>query len=436
MLTLKMAWRNLWRHSRRTLLTVTAVGLGLAILITLISFTIGMFEMMVDQIASSSFGHIQVHHPAYLEHRSAGLVMNDGDNLVATIRRVPGVKAVSPRLLFSGAATSSRSSAIQPVSVTAVDPTLERELSTVAGKIVSGEFLGTPEGADDPDAPARIRARRGITIGSGLAELLKVDVGSRIRLDTAAIGGGTTSSALYVTGLLHTGTDSIDKNQVWIRLQDMQEISGARDVLNEIAVVADNSEIVESVANTIRQALPERTGADAAPGSAVSVMTWWEVSPELKQTLDISSSWTSVLNLLMLIILSAGILTTMYMVIFERSREFGVRLALGATPGELFSGLMVEALMISGLACTLGLIAGAVLVSLLVNVGVDLSWLVGGIDFAGLYIENVYRGSTAPRVFIEPTVTVFIGTILIALWPSLKVARMKAVDAIKQGGST
>lgn len=426
MLTLKMAWRNLWRNRRRTILTFSAVGMGLAVLITLVSFTLGMIEMMVDQIAKSSFGHIQIHQSEYLEQKSSKLVMENGDSLISRIKAVPGVQAVSPRLIFSGAIRSSRSSTIQVVTLTAVDRDSEMSIGSMAEKTVRGEYLGLPEGTDKPDAPLRIRSRKGITIGSRLAELLKVDIGSRIRLDTTGLHGSTTSAAFYVTGVIHTGTDSVDRTQAWVRLKDMQEVASAPDMLHEIAVVVSDSGQIESVLAEIRKAIPE---------DDIGIEPWWEIAPDLKQTLDISQSWTGFLNFLMLIILSAGILTTMYMVVFERRREFGVRMALGASPGGLFRDLMVEALMIAGLACLVGLSAGGVMVWLLVTFGLDLSWLVGGYDFAGMYIENVYRGSAAPRVFIEPTIVVFIGTVLIAMWPALRVARMRVVDGIRQGGA-
>ncbi len=429
---IKMAWRNLWRNKRRTGLTIAAISLGLAVLITMVSFSEGMMEMMMDQIARSSIGHIQLHQPDYLEKKSTNLFMEDGDKITSIVAGVEGVSAISPRMLFTGSIRSSMSSTVRVVKVIAVDPEGEREFSALAEKVVAGGFVVPPPESLEADAPLRVQGRKGILIGKKLAEQLKVELGSKVRVDCAGFQGATTAAAFYVTGILGTGTDAFDKGVAMVALKDMQEVTGSGDVLHELTVMANTTEGLDALAATIQTRLTE---AGFSKESLV-VQPWYEVMPEIKQMLDMSGAWSGVLYMMMMIILSAGILTTMYMVVFERRREFGVQLALGTRPGRLFSGVMLEALYIAAIASVIGVAIGVISVMYISTKGIDLSGFMEGFEFAGAFIDNIYRGAFNMKVFVEPTMVVFIGTIMCALWPSLKVARMKAIDAIKQGGTT
>ncbi len=428
----QMAWRNLWRNKRRTYLTIAAISLGLAVLITMVSFMEGMMEMMLDQIARSSAGHIQVHHPDYLEKKSANLFMEDGERITDVVAAVPGVTAISTRMLFSATIRSNLSSTVRVVQVMAVDPEREREFSALVDKVVEGGFVTPPPDSLLPDAPERVKRKKGILIGTKLAAQLNVSIGSKVRVDCAGFKGATTAAAFYVTGILHTGTDSFDKGIVFVALRDLQEATGAGDVIHELTLMAQGTQDLTALSMQIQEALTQA----GFQKEAVLVQPWYDVMPEIKQMIEMSGAWSGVLYLMMMIVLSAGILTTMYMVVFERTREFGVQLALGTRPSRLFGGIMLEAVFIALLSATIGLALGALSVAYISTRGIDLSSFMAGFEFAGAFVDNIYRGAVGPKVFVEPTLVVVFGTVLCALWPSLKVARMKAIDAIKQGGTT
>lgn len=431
---LVMSWRNLWRNMRRTLLTVSAIGLGLAILITMVSFTEGFMEMMVEQIARSSMGHIQLHEKEYMEKRSTKLVIEDATRVTETVEQTPGVAALSSRLVFSGSIQSNMSSSIQVVRVMAVDPASEGKFSALMDKVVEGGFVVPPPDSLAEDAPMRVRSKKGILIGRKLANHLKVELGSKIRLETAGFSGGSAAAGFWVSGIMETGTDAFDKQMVLVSLKDMQAVSGAGNVVHEISVMVEDTTAIAAMSDKIEGRLSAELGANAA--ASIQVAPWWKISPDIKQMLDMSGAWNAVLYLLMMVILSAGILTTMFMVVMERQREFGVQLAVGTRPGTLFVGVMFESLYIALLSSLVGLVLGGISVYFLSTRGLDLSWLMEGIEFSGLFIPNVYIGSHSLKVFVEPTMVVFIGTVIFALWPAVKVARMKALDAIRQGGTT
>ena len=428
----KLAWRNLGRHLRRTVLTVSAIGTGLTILIMLVSYTLGFSEMMLKQISRSGTGNIQVQNPGYLKKKAVGMVIPNAGRVVSIIRSVPGVKSVSARFILSGALRSGMSNSVHVVSVVAADPKTEREYNALRDKVVRGGFMTRPGGAGDPNQPERIRSRRGVMIGAKLAKMLRVGIGSRVRLDTAGFRGASVAISLYVTGIIRTGSNVFDRDMVWIPLRAIQKATQAGDVVHKIIVIINDNARVKPMVKKISAALT--AGPDRTSLRDIIVVPWWRVNPEIKQMLGMMDSWNAIMYMLMLVILSGGILTSLYMSVSERKREFGVMLALGTRPWRLFELVMLESLWIALISLVAGLILGGLGVTYMKLHGIDLSFMMGGFDFQGMFIENVYRGSARTKVFWEPAIVVFTGTLFFAIWPALKVLRMRALAGIRQGG--
>ncbi|MDY0060095.1 MAG: ABC transporter permease [Myxococcota bacterium] len=417
---LRTSWRNLWRNRRRTLLAASAIGLGLVALVAMVSFLLGLHETIVRQIAHSSLGHLQL-GPA--DPAGPGrLIPLPASRLLAQVTRTPGVEAASGRLVFSGSIRSSRVPAVQVVQIWGVDPAREAPFSVLARRVVAGGFVVPPPGSRRPGVPERLRQQEGILLGRKLARLLQVELGSRVRLDLGrGRDGETTAGAFVVTGLVETGAASFDRQLVLVELAGLQRLSGVGDRVHEVTLLAAEPAGLPTLVEALRALLP----------AEVRVRPWWEIRPEIKQMLEITRSWTVFLYVLMLALLSAGILTTLAMVVRERRREFGVQLALGTSRGRLFAGILLESILLALLATGGGLLLSVGVVAFLAGHGIDLSWLIGGFDFAGLFLENVYRGSASPRVFGEPALAVLVGTVLLAVWPAWQAARLRIVDALR-----
>lgn len=162
--------------------------------------------------------------------------------------------------------------------------------------------------------------------------------------------------------------------------------------------------------------------------------TWGEINPELEGMMGMFDAVSGTSYFLVLILMSAGILTTMYMLVYERRREFGILLAVGTSPWRLFVNIVTEASMLSLLGVLAGSALGSVLVYLMCTYGIDLRWFTNErMDFAGMVLDTVLIGSASPRVFTEPALVVFCGVLFFSLIPALRVARMKAMDGITQG---
>jgi ABC-type lipoprotein release transport system permease subunit len=443
----RMAWRNLWRNTRRTLLTIAVIGIGLSVLQAFFSYLEGMKRTIHREVAESNLGHIQVHHPQYRDLRQLHLTLPHGMALAERLEALDGVALVRPRIITSASLRSSTSSYVQVVPLVGLDREREVRVHKLARSVVEGGFVVPPPEATAPDAPARYRSRRGITLGRKLAQLLDVQLGSKIRIDTAGFDEPTCSSAFWVTGIIDTGTPTLDRAIALVSLADLQAVVGAGDQVHELTVQLDDPALVPATLDRVREALADlqlpvdalgtgdfgwNAAVQAPEPAPPEVAPWWEISPELKAILDMWGGIMGFMYFLMLAIMSAGILTTLFMIIHERRREFGIQLSMGTSPVRLFSGVMVETVFLALLSVAAGSTLGGLWVWLLTEYGIDLRWFMGSMQFGSITIDMLLKGAMEPRIFTEPATVVFLAALLFALTPARHVARMRPLDGIAE----
>ena len=451
----RLAWRNLWRNPRRTMITLSIIALGLSLLMFLISYLEGMSEKLGDQLARSSVGHLQIHHPQYRSQRQVGMLIPDAAAVVEAVARLPEVSAVRPRLTVVATIRSSMSSTVRSVPLLGVDRTREIGASLTAEQVVAGEFVVAPPEALAANAPRRHQGRRGITLGDKLAELLNVELGSKVRLDMACLSAANCSAAWYVTGIVDSGSDTADQTVAIVDLKGLQEVLGTGDGVHEISALLYDGGNVAAVVATLTnelasgqvplrqmelswvQQMAGNAGEEAATEGPLAVEPWWVINPDIHAMLKMMDMASGFMYTLMLILMSSGILTTMFTVVYERKRELGVQAALGTSPWRIFYGSIAEAGWLALLGVALGSALGTVWVWLLTEYGIDLSALSGeggGLSAGGVSMGNRLVGKMSVRVFTEPALVVFFATLAFALLPSLKMARMKPTEAMADKG--
>jgi len=344
------------------------------------------------------------------------------------------------------------SSTVRVVPLLGVDRAREIGVSRTPDHIIAGEYVVPPPEALATGAPLRYRVRRGITLGDKLAELLNAELGSRVRLNMSCVKEATCSAARYVSGIVNTGSDTMDQNIAIVDLGGLQKTLGTGDRVHEISALLHNGKDTAAVVESIRNDLggvrvPLRQlelswveqiaggrGDEQQTDATLAVDPWWEINPEIKAMLamaDVASGFTYAL---MLILMSSGILTTMFTIVFERRRELGVQAALGTSPWRIFAGSMAEAVWLALLGVLLGTALGAIWSWLLTNYGIDLSGMSGTFNAGGVDLGTQLKGKMTLRVFTEPAMVVFVATVLFALLPSFRMARMKPVEAMMDKG--
>jgi ABC-type lipoprotein release transport system permease subunit len=436
------------------MITLSIIALGLSLLMFLISYLEGMSEKLGDQLARSSVGHLQLHHPQYRTQRQVDMLVPDAIVVVEAVARLPEVSAVRPRLTVAATIRSSMSSTVRSVPLLGVDRTREIGASLIAEQVVAGEFVVPPEEALAADAPLRHQRRRGITLGDKLAETLKVELGSKVRLDMACLRAANCSAAWYVTGIVDSGSDSADQAIALVDLGGLQEVLGTGDGVHEISALLHDGGEVAAVVEALKKELAATTvklrpmelswaqqmdggnGEEATEGP-LAVEPWWEINPDIHAMLEMMNMASGFMYTLMLILMSSGILTTMFTVVFERKRELGVQAALGTSPWRIFYGSIAEASWLALLGVAMGTALGTVWVWLLTEYGIDLSGLTGdsgSLSAGGVSVGNVLIGKMSVRVFTEPALVVFFATLVFALLPAFKMARMQPVEAMADKG--
>ncbi len=401
-----LAWRNLWRHRRRTWLTVGAMVFSNVLLIFLVSLQLGSYQMMIDGSLASFTGHIQVQHRDYLEQQHMYQDVPAVSALAGQLRALPGVEAASARAeAFALASSAERSFGIL---LTGVQPDTEPAVSTFPGKLSDGRYLNS----SDEEA---------IVIGSVLARNLKVGVGDELTFLGSGRDGSFAAGVATVVGIIDSGLEEVDRNMAQVPLGWFQQVFAMGDAGHAVVVRASSLEQVQSTAGALR-ALP-------APGDELAVLDWETLVPGLRQAIqsDMTSAWFTYSVLVVLV--AFGVLNTQLMSVLERTREFGVMLALGMSPGRLARLVGIETLLLAALGLGLGLLGGGLL-----------SWYlsVAGFIYPGVE-EMMERFMLGGRIYPEVSLVsmligplaVFVGAMLAALYPALRLFRLRPVAAMQ-----
>ena len=403
---LSIAWRNLWRHRRRTLLTASSMAVSLALCIVLGGFTSGFMELLRAAVVDRSIGHVQIHHPDYPTSASPYDTVADADTVLANLKALPSVDRVAGRIqgfaLFGGRGEEASTGMFM-----GVDPVGEAALTGMDERLVSGAWLddGTP----------------GAVIGERLAKSLDLAVGGELLVVTNALDGSIGDRVYPVLGVYKTDNIGLDEGAV-LTLAAAQELLVLEDAIHEIVVVTHD-------ADTIDQELPAITAA--APDLAVR--PWWEVSPETVEMLGLTGVTTGFFAVIILGIAAFIIINTLLMSVYERTRELGVLAAIGTRPRQIVSMILAESALLAGLSAALGLALGLSGTAWLASSGLRLD--VGdGASFtiAGVALDPVVHAQlTADNVLI-PLFTLGFVAVIGGLWPAVRAARLDPVTAIRQ----
>ena len=402
---LQMAWRNLWRHRRRSLITAAAMAVGVALCMWLTCLTDGNFSTMFRLLVEDQIGHAQVHDPDYPGARQAADTIDGAAATLAAVDALPGTKVAAARVLgFGLLGGEGRSEGAQLVGVMPA-----REQALRALKIVDGAWLG-----EEPE--------RAIVLGYTLAKELEVGVGDQVVAVTQAVDGSMGNELYAVRGLVKTGQTGIDAHGAFLHLRDAQELLVLPDRAHEITVLVEDREAIDVWA----------AAASAALGERVLVRPWWEISPQIREMMASQDVVAMVLLSLVFSVAGLGVVNTMLMAVFERTRELGVLKALGMRPLRIVALVVVESVLLAGLSLVIGLSLGLLLDWHLVVVGLDFSASLGeGFDAMGVTMEPVIHGVFRVTPVLWTVGSVLLVAVLAALWPAIRAAGLQPVDAIR-----
>jgi ABC-type lipoprotein release transport system permease subunit len=403
-LELRMAWRNVWRNPRRTGLTLAATIFAVLLVVTFVAMAAGSHEKMIEDSVRLHSGHLAISGERYLEERSLDRFVRLEDDVRRLLESTEGVEAYAGRVL--GFALASRDSATQGVALLGVDPEREAGVTTLPQRVGRGRFVGSRPGE--------------IVLGRQLARNLVAQPGDEVLLYSVAYSLESAYELFRVVGVLEIPEPALDRTLAVISLADAQSFFVYGDRLSEIAVLTGSADEVGPVAEALAPAL----------GSGVELHTWQELMPELVQFVFLDDAGMYILLVILVLVVGFGILNTLLMSVLERTREFGVVLALGLRPGAIFRLVYLESMLIAGVGLVIGLALALPLVL----------WFEGHpIAITGEAAEAMAEYGFEPAITwkLKPlnplgsVVTVLSVAALAAIYPAAKASRSRPVDALR-----
>lgn len=405
-----LAWRNLWRHKRRTLITGSSIAFGVLLAVTFTGAGDYFYTRMIDAGANMGMGHISVMPPDYNRAPSSKKTLHQADKLKQVVEQFDNVKSVAVRIQSQTMFASARKSV--GGAFFAIDPQQENSDNNLFIKaMVEGEVLSSASGSS-------------IVLGSELARKLKLKIGKKVVYTTTDKNGDIVSAIARVSGLFKTGSDEIDGSVAVLPLYKVQQVLGYQpDEVSVLAVVLSDQRHSELLRDQM-QALP--------PFTRVEVLNWQQTQPELAGMIAVDKGSNYISQLLIALLVAAGILNTMLMSVLERRREFGVMMAIGMSPRNLFILVMLEAFWLAVLGLIIGVIVTTPWYLFMSQTGIDLSATYGdGFSFGGVLLDPTFK----LRLFKESIIAILIGLFGLALlsgaYPAWQAGRVAPVESLK-----
>lgn len=409
---LKIAWRNLWRQKRRTLLTLLSIAFGSFLAILATAMQDRSFSDFIDTAARLQSGHVTIQHPQYLDTPTLSKTVKNTEELRKTALLDKDVSYAVGRI--KGQIMLSTSSDNFGALLMAYSPEMENDKTFTFGKaLIKGEMYKT---SDD----------KGIILGKKLAQNLNADIGDKVVYTMMDKSGEIVSGLGRLSGIIKTGVPSLDAGLCLLSINKVRELLGySKDESTYVAVFLSDSRKSKNVASRLK----EKVTPDAV------ALTWDEVSPELASLIAIKIGGGRVMEIIIGILVAAGIFNTLFVSVMERLREFGIMMAIGHSPSELFALIIAESFWLG----TVGILSGALITIgpylYLSRNGIDLSssYSSGGapIEISGVGFDPILRIGIFPENLAIIVMAVIIATIAAGLYPAWRAGRVVPVDSIK-----
>ncbi|MDT8375957.1 MAG: FtsX-like permease family protein [Mariprofundaceae bacterium] len=414
MVLFTLAWRNLWRHQRRTLITLSSIAVGFGLAVLFIGIGDGSHNSMIRNAIKLGEGHLTVQPRGYLESPANHKYLHDGTGLAAKMESLGLAGSIEPRISLQVLASSASNSVGSGLE--GINPHSDQRIEMLRPKLIDGAWLE----ADD---------LRGILIGDGMARKLKVRVGSKVVVMAGRQGGDSEAQLGRVRGIFDSKVDETDNYLI------LCDIGFARRFLDSDGTRPDSGAVTRFALfldDPDNMADWKARLKSAVESEQVSVLDWQEMMPQLVQFIIIDDAGNYIFLLLILIMVVFGIVNTVLMSVLERTREFGLLRALGISRYHLLMLVFCESLLLSLLAVVIGWIAGGGTHLWFSHFGIDIASLVGeGTQMMGTFMDPViYTELSWSRVF-ELTMIIFAATLASGIYPAVKAARVLPVEALR-----
>ena len=400
----KLAWRNLWRNKKRTLIAAASVFFAVILALIMRSMQTGYYDYMIDASVRMYTGYIQIHGKDYWEKRSLEESMVINEKQYSELKKIKGITLAVPR--FETYSLISHGNKTKVTQITGIDPKEENKLTDLNKKLIQGNLL------DD--------SSKGIVIAQGLAEILKVGVGDSVVIYGQGYHGVTAAAQIPIIGIVKFTLPELNKSFTYLTLNNAQWLFSAPDRLTSLSIMINNPNELDEIESRIKNIFNEE----------YEVMDWKELSPELVQSIQVDNAQGIIMLGILYVVIAFGIFGTIMMMTAERVKEFGILISVGMKKWKLGLVTLYETLFVS----FLGVFTGAIIsIPILLYFKSNPIPLTGEMADAILAwgFEPILPFAVYPGMFFAQIWTVLAIALVSALYPILFIRKLKPVEAIR-----
>jgi ABC-type lipoprotein release transport system permease subunit len=387
---------------------MTAIAFACLLLVFMLSFQFGSYDTMINAAVKIHTGHLQVQAEGYQDKRTMRLVVPDPGAIGSILEQTPGIDAYTYRAnAFSLVSSEERTYGIV---VIGIDPAREANVSTLKKVIRQGSYLS----AEDTNQAL---------LGELLAKNLRVGLGDELVVIGQGRDGSVAATVVEVKGTYNSGQDEFDRSSIHIPLKHFQDVYAMRGGVHEVVALGKSLGAIPAIRRTVEDAV-----VNDDPKNLLVVLDWMDLMPGLIEGIKLDLVSGLILYCILILVVAFSILNTFLMAVFERTKEFGVMMAIGTTPPRLTKLLLLESIAMTVIGIVVGIIAGCLITWYFQVHGIAISGMSEVVRQFGIP-ERMYPKLSFLSVTIGPTLVLFI-TFFTALYPALKVRRLRPVEAL------
>lgn len=401
----KIAWKNIWRKPIRSLIVLLSIAIGLWVGLFLYAFDFGALAQRVDSVVGEETGHIQLHHPQFVEKDKAlKYQIPESDKVLEELNEIPGLIATERGFINQAVINSPYGNPFVAILGIANN---EDSITHFKSKIVEGDYFDENE-----------RRTPQVLVGKKLADKIKLKLKSRVIVTHPDGNGGTKRSMFKVAGIISLTNKMKEENTLFIKASALKRIVGAENA-HELVIRLEDVSQLDEVTNQLKIKYPH-----------LEVAKWDEIMPEFKIANEMSGKVMGIMITIILVAVGFGIVNTMLMAILERTRELGMLMAIGMNRKKLFSMVMMETFFLTMIGAPLGLLLGYSTIQYFGSKGIDLSAFAESLETYG-YETTIYL-KAEPWFYGMVCAQVVCLAFLAALYPAKKALELNPVNAIRK----
>ena len=405
LILVKLAWRNIFRNKRRTLIASIAIGIGLTALIFVDAFMIGMSENLIRTATASFLGDAQIHREDFRDTQEVSLTIQALDKVTENLAKEEIVEHWTQRTLAFGMITSPAN--VSAINLIGVHPPTEKFLSLIDDAITEGAYFEADNSRD-------------IVIGAKLAEILEIGLGDRVVVTVAQAESGDLSQEMFrVSGIYRFVGEEMNSGMAFVRIEKAQEMLAIGNRVHEIAIKFTSLVYTQD---------PDLAFWETYSEDGNEALSWTELMSQLTVVLEMTKYSKYIMGVILFGVVVFGIINTLFMSLYERMFEFGVLRAVGTRPLGMARVILFEAGALAIVSIGLGSVLGFLVTALLAHTGIDYT----GIEMMGVTVQEFIYPVLKVQQFIIYPISVFVFTIIAGLYPARHVAKMAPVDAMRR----